>query len=129
MKTIKFCLLLAFLSSPMIIFSHFRPQKGPILQTTVHADTTLNRLRVVVNKPKNEAFTLRVLEANGRPLHEQRIKGGSGTVQANLNLHALPNGSYHVEVSGRSGGQTSLVQLSASKHPAVKRGIDVRAVN
>lgn len=129
MKTVKFCLLLAFLSSPILVFSRFWPEKDPVLQTTVHADAALNRLRVVVSKPKKEALTLRVLKANGRPLHEQHIAGGAGTVQANLNLRALPSGTYRVEVSGQSRTQANLVQLSPSEHPALKRRIDVWAVD
>lgn len=125
MKTLKFCLLLAFLASPIFIFSSFRPKPEPALQTTIHPDATFNRLRLVVNKPQDQSLTLRFLEADGWLLHEQRIPGGASTVEANLNLCALPNGTYRVEVSSPGRVQTHLAQLLASGHPNLKRQINV----
>lgn len=125
MKTLKFCLLLAFLASPIFIFSGFRPQKQPVLHTTVHPDAALDRLRVTVTKPQNEPVTLRVLDTDGWSLHEQRIAAGSATVQAHLNLCALPNGTYQLEVESWDRVQTSLVHLSPSAHLGFKRQINV----
>ena len=125
MKTLKFCLLLAFLASPIFIFSKFRPQKESPVLTTVQGDAALNQLRVVVTKPMNASVTLRVLDQDGRPLHEKPVSTQSTTVRANLNLRELPNGTYRVEVSDQNRVQAHLVQLSPSTHPTVKRQIDI----
>lgn len=125
MKTIKFCLLLAFLVSPIFIFSKFRPQKEQPVITTVQGDTALNRLRVVVTKPSHVPVSLRVLDLNGWPIHEESVATRSTTFRASLNLCAVPNGTYRVEVSDQNRVQAHLVQLSPSTHPAVKRQIDI----
>ena len=127
MKTLKFCLLLAFLTSPIFIFSNFRPKKEQPVQTTVQADAALNRLRVVVNKPETATLMLRVLDENdGWPLHEQLIPAGPSTVQTHLNLRALPDGRYRVEVGDQQRVQTSLFHLTSSAHPTLKRQIDIQ---
>ena len=125
MKTLKFCLLLAFLASPIFIFSKFRPQKELPVLTTVQGDAALNQLRVVVTKPMNAPVTLRVLDQAGRPLHEEPVSTQATSVRANLNLHALPNGTYRVEVSDQNRVQAHFVQLSPSTYPTVKRQIDI----
>lgn len=128
MKTTKFCLLLAFLASPIFIFSNFRPHKEPPVLTTVRGDAALNRLRVVVTKPLNVPVTLRVLDQDGWPIHEEPVAARSTTVRANLNLCAVPNGTYRIEISDRNRVQAHLIQLSPSTHPAMKRQIDVWTV-
>lgn len=125
MKTIKFILLLAFLASPIFIFSGFRPQRQQPVLTTIQGNAALNRLHVVVTKPLNTSVTLRVLDQDGWPLHEESVATRFTTVRANLNLCALPNGTYLVEVSDQSRVQAHLVQLSPSIHPTMKRQIDI----
>lgn len=129
MKTLRFGLLLAFLASPIFIFSGFRPERQPALQSAVYADAALNRLRVVITKPQDEPVSLRVLDADGWPLHEEQIAGGSATVNAHLNLCALPNGTYQIEVGAQGRVEASLVYLAPSAHPARKRQITVWPVH
>ncbi|MEZ0540730.1 hypothetical protein [Fibrella arboris] len=125
MKTIKFWLLLAFLASPVIIFSSFRPRKEKPVQTSIQGDALQNRLRLDLAKPQHMPVTLRVLDAGGEVLHEQAVPVRATHVQARLNLHAVPNGTYRVEVEGPRWAQAHLVQLSATAHPVLKRRISV----
>lgn len=125
MKTLKLSLLLAFLASPIFIFSNFRPKKDQPVQASIQGNAVLNRLRVDLVKPQNTPVTLRVLDPDGWLLHEGPVPASSTSVQANLNLCAIPNGTYRVEVSDPKRVQAHLVHLSPSAHPTLKRQIDI----
>lgn len=125
MKTLKFSLLLAFLSSPIILFSNFRPQKAPPVLATIQGDAEQNRLRVVVKKPLKVPVTFRVLDPAGQSLHEESVSSSSSTVLANFNLGALPNGTYRVEVIDQNRVQARLVHLSPAIDPTAKRQINI----
>lgn len=124
MKTIRLSILLAFLSSPIFIFSNFKPQSYQPVQTSVQADQ--NQLRVVANRHPPVPLLLRFTdERDGQLIHEQLIPAGSATVQIKLNLDALRAGDYRVEVSDHSGTQASLIRLLPSAKPSPDRQIDV----
>jgi hypothetical protein len=129
MKTIRMSMLLAFLSSPIFIFSNFKPQAYQPVQASVQADENQNRLRVVANRHAPVPLTLRFTdESDSQLIHEQLIPGGSATVQVNLNLNALPAGNYRVEVGDYSGTQASLIRLSPSVKPSLNGQIEVLPV-
>ncbi|GAB2535057.1 hypothetical protein [Spirosoma aerophilum] len=126
MKTFKFALLLAFLASPIFIFSNFRPKKDQPVQASIQGDETQNRLQVALVKPPNTPVTLRVLDSDGCLLHEESILDGSSSVQAQFNLWGIPNGTYRVEVCDPKRSQTHLIQLASTKYPTLKRQIIIQ---
>lgn len=123
-------MLLAFLSSPIFIFSNFKPQSYQPVQTSVQADAAQNRLQVVADRHPPVPLLVRFMdESDGQLIHEQLVPAGSATVQVNLNLNDLPAGRYRVEVSDHSRTQASSIRLSPSVNPSLRRQIDVLPVD
>ncbi len=128
MKTIKFSLLLLFLASPIFIFSNFRPVAGTI-NATVHAESSLTRVRVELAKPSGMPISVRVLDQNGWPLHEQTLAGSPTQATVSLNMCALPDGLYRLDVAGGRSLQSYEIKLASVKNAMSDRQVDVKLID
>ncbi|AQG80274.1 hypothetical protein [Spirosoma montaniterrae] len=125
MKAIKFSLLLLFLASPIFIFSNFRPAAGK-LNTAVYAESSLARVRVAVDKPSGMPISIRVMDQDGWPLHEQILTGDSKQANIGINLCALPDGLYRMEMAGGRTMQAYEIKLSSINNTPSGRQVNVR---
>ncbi|WP_077921212.1 hypothetical protein [Spirosoma sp. 209] len=127
MKTIKFLLLLVFLTSPIFIFSNFRPSANGSFGATV--ETEPERIRVLIDKPANSLLTVQVTDQDGWPLYASTLDKQQTSSPFTFNLNGLPDGQYQLRLSNGKRTKISQIQLVSTGNPANQRQVLIQPIN